>query len=405
MELPVTAAPADDPRARRTGLDALRGLVMVIMALDHVRDFIHHDAMLRQPEDLATTTPLLFFTRWITHFVAPTFSLAAGIGAYLWWRRGRTRGELARFLATRGLWLVVLEVTVMRLAYNFTPSLQYPLLLLVLWVLGLSMLVLAALVWLPPRALAVLSLAVIALHNLLDGIRAADLGAAAPLWNLLHQPGAFPVGGLLVIVGYPLIPWAFVMALGFAAGMVYEWPAAERERHLVRAGLAMVAAFVLLRALNGYGDPAPWSRQDSPVFTLLSFLKTTKYPPSLLFLLMTLGPACLLLAGFERARLGPAHPLVIFGRVPLFYFVVHFALAHLAAVLLGLARYGNAAWGWAFLPLPTMGGPADRFPPDFGWPLGVAYLVWAGVVVALYPLCRWFAGVKARRRDWWLSYL
>ncbi len=405
MELPVTAAPADDPRARRTGLDALRGLVMVIMALDHVRDFIHHDAMLRQPEDLATTTPLLFFTRWVTHLVAPTFSLAAGIGAYLWWRRGRTRGELSRFLATRGLWLVVLEVTVMRLAYNFTPSLQYPLLLLVLWVLGLSMLVLAALVWLPPRALAVLSLAVIALHNLLDGIRAADLGAAAPLWNFLHQPGAFPVGGLLVIIGYPLIPWAFVMALGFVAGTLYEWPAAERERHLVRVGLAMIAAFVVLRALNLYGDPAPWSRQDSAVFTLLSFLKTTKYPPSLLFLLMTLGPACLLLAAFERARLAPGHPLVIFGRVPLFYFVVHFALAHLAAVLLGLARYGSAAWGWAFLPLPTMGGPADRFPPDVGWPLGVAYLVWAGVVVALYPLCRWFAGVKARRRDWWLSYL
>ena len=317
MELPVTAVPADDLRARRTSLDALRGLVMVIMALDHVRDFIHHDAMLRQPEDLATTTPLLFFTRWITHLVAPTFSLAAGIGAYLWWRRGRTRGELSRFLATRGLWLVVLEVTVMRLAYNFTPSLQYPLLLLVLWVLGLSMLLLAALVWLPPRALAVLSLAVIALHNLLDGIRAADLGAAAPLWNFLHQPGAFPVGGLLVIIGYPLIPWAFVMALGFAAGMLYEWPAAERERHLVRVGLAMIAAFVVLRALNLYGDPAPWSRQDSAVFTLLSFLKTTKYPPSLLFLLMTLGPACLLLAAFERARLSPGHPLVIFGRVPI----------------------------------------------------------------------------------------
>ena len=243
------------------------------------------------------------------------------------------------------------------------------------------------------------------LHNLLDGIRAADLGGAAPLWHLLHQPGAFPVGGLLVIVGYPLIPWAFVMALGFSAGMLYEWPADDRRRHLLRVGLGMTLACVVLRALNVYGDPAPWSTQASPLFTLLSFLRTTKYPPSLLFLLMTLGPACLALAWLERARPGPGHPLVIFGRVPLFYFVVHFFAAHLVAVLLGFVRYGSAAWNWAFLPIPTMGGPADRFPPDFGWSLGVAYLVWAGLVLALYPLCRWYAGVKARRRAWWLSYL
>ncbi|MBK8004988.1 MAG: hypothetical protein IPK12_13920 [Gemmatimonadetes bacterium] len=311
----MTAAPADDSRARRTGLDALRGLVMVIMALDHVRDFIHHDAMLRQPEDLATTTPLLFFTRWVTHLVAPTFSLAAGIGAYLWWRRGRTRGELSRFLATRGLWLVVLEVTVMRLAYNFTPSLQYPLLLLVLWVLGLSMLVLAALVWLPACA-----------------------GGAEPRRDRAPQPArrdprrrprrrraavelpaparGVPGGRTAGDHRLPAHP------VGVRDG------ARLRGRHAVRVagrrpgaapgavGLAMIAAFVVLRALNLYGDPAPWSRQDSTVFTLLSFLKTTKYPPSLLFLLMTLGPACLLLAAFERARLAPGHPLVIFGRVP-----------------------------------------------------------------------------------------
>jgi uncharacterized membrane protein len=391
---------------RLESIDAVRGAVMVIMALDHVRDFIHHDAMLYQPTDLTKASAFLFVTRWITHFCAPTFMLTAGLGAWFWGQReGRTRGDLSRFLVTRGLWLMLLEITVMRLAYNFSFSFQYPVLLIVLWVLGLCMVVLGALVWLPLPILTGLSLAVIALHNLLDPIDPARFGAAAGLWNLLHRPGAFGLGGITFIVAYPLIPWAAVMALGFCLGPWYRLALEPRRRRLVVAGIASCVGFVLLRGLNVYGDPFPWSAQPSSGFSVLSFLNTTKYPPSLAFLLMTLGPALLALAWFERPLPRWANPLVVFGRVPLFYFVGHFFAAHLAAVLLGVARYGSGAARFALHPLPSMGGPADLYPPDFGFGLGVAYLVWAAIVLLMYPACRWFADFKARRSEWWVGYL
>jgi uncharacterized membrane protein len=403
---PAAAHTGTPAAARRiTSIDALRGLVMIIMALDHVRDFIHRGAMSGSPTDLATTTPLLFFTRWITHICAPVFMLTAGMGAYLWWQRGRSRRELSWFLLTRGVWLMVLEITVMRLAYNFSFSGQYPLLLIVLWALGACMIAMAALVWLPLPALATVSLAAIAGHNLLDGIAPARLGALAGAWTVLHQPGVVPFPGMVVFVAYPLVPWVAVMALGFCLGPAYRWEAPRRERLLLTAGLAATAAFVVLRGLDAYGDPAPWTAQRSAVHTLLAFLNTTKYPPSLLFLLMTLGPALLLLAWLDRRVIRPSNPLVVFGRVPLFYFVLHFFLAHLAVLALSLLEYGRAAWGFGLNPVPSMGGPKELFPPAFGWSLGVVYLVWAVVVVALYPVCRWFAGVKARRRDWWLGYL
>jgi len=401
----MDAGATANPARRVVTIDALRGLVMVIMAIDHVRDFIHRAAMTSQPTDLASTTPTLFFTRWITHIVAPTFAFTAGLGAYLWWQRGKSKRELSTFLLTRGLWLVLLELTVMRLAYNFNVSLQYPFLLLVLWVLGLSMIGLALLVWLPIRVLAVLSVAGIVLHNLLDNVNAAQFGSAAGWWNLVHQVGAFSVAGKLFIVGYPLIPWIAVMSLGFCFGPLFLKERAERRRYLTIIGAAATLGFVILRALNGYGDPAPWSAQSSPTFTLLSFLNTTKYPPSMAFLLMTLGPMCLLLAWFDRPGFKESNPLVVFGRVPLFYFVAHFYAAHIAAVLLALVRYGSDALRFIFLPVPSMGGPRELFPPQFGYDLWVAYVVWAVIVVGLYPLCRWFAGVKARRRDWWVSYV
>jgi uncharacterized membrane protein len=398
---PVQTSPA----GRLEAIDALRGTVMVIMALDHVRDFIHRGAMTGSPTDLATTTPLLFLTRWVTHLCAPTFMLTAGLGAFLWWRRGRTRRELSRFLLTRGAWLVVLELTIMRLAYNFNPALEYPFLLLVLWALGLCMIGLALLVWLPIPWLAAISLATIVLHNTLDGIPPSRFGAAAPLWNVLHQPGAFPLAHATVIVAYPLIPWIAVMALGFCLGPLFLVERPLRRRRLLRAGIAATVGFVLLRALDAYGDPAPWSTQPSPIYTVLSFLNTTKYPPSLDFLLMTLGPALILLAWFDRPGLRASHPLVVLGRVPLFFFVLHFYAAHLAAVILSLVTYGAGAWRFVWHPLPSMGGPAGLFPADFGYGLPVAYAVWIGIVLALYPLCRRFAALKATRRDWWLSYL
>jgi uncharacterized membrane protein len=393
------------PSRRVESIDALRGAVMVIMALDHVRDFVHRGAMSSSPTDLATTTPVLFLTRWITHLCAPAFMLTAGLGAYLWWRRGHTRRELSIFLLSRGLWLIVLELTVMRLAYNFTLSGQYPLLLIVLWALGGCMVALAALVWLPLPALAVVSIVTIASHNLLDGVDPARFGAAAGLWNILHQPGLVPGLGVPTIVAYPLVPWIAVMALGFCLGPVYLLEPGRRQRLLIRLGAAATIGFVLLRALDRYGDPAPWVAQPTTAYTILSFLNTTKYPPSLAFLLMTLGPVLLALAWLDRHPPRPSHPLVVFGRVPLFYFVLHFYAAHLAAVVLAIMSYGRDALRFVFHPVPSMGGPSALFPPGFGYDLGVVYLVWALIVLALYPLCRWFAGVKARRRNWWTGYL
>jgi uncharacterized membrane protein len=397
--------PTVTPSRRLDSIDAVRGLIMIIMALDHVRDFIHRVAMSSSPTDLATTTPVLFMTRWVTHFCAPVFMFTAGLGAFLWWQRGRTRRELSTFLLTRGAWLMFLELTVMRFAYDFDVAQSYPVFLLVLWVLGACMIGLAALIWLPTRLLAGLSVATILLHNTLDGINPSKFGVAAPLWNLFHQPGVFKVAGAMVIVGYPLVPWIAVMALGFSFGPLFLMEAQRRRRYLLTIGAAATAAFLIVRGLNVYGDPFPWARQHTATFTALSFLNTTKYPPSLEFLLMTLGPALLLLAWADRRSFSPSNPLVVFGRVPLFYFVVHFYAAHAAAAVLALVRYGSPAWAFVFHTVPSMGAPAQSYPPNFGYDLWVAYAVWATIAIGLYPACRWFANVKARRRDWWLSYL
>jgi uncharacterized membrane protein len=401
----ASARPALRRATRVEAIDALRGAIMIVMALDHVRDFIHRAAMSSSPTDLARTTPVLFFTRWVTHFCAPGFMFTAGLGAFLWWQHGRSRKELSTFLATRGLWLMILELTVMRLAYDFDLSLAHPTFLLVLWVLGGCMIGLAALVWLPERLLIALSVGVIALHNTVDGVRAARLGALAPLWNLVHQPGPVRVAGTVVIVGYPFVPWIAVMTLGFCAGRIFLMAPSLRQRRLIAIGSAITAAFLALRALNVYGDPVPWSPQPVPGFTALSFLNTTKYPPSLAFLLMTLGPLLIALALFDRARPARVHPLIVYGRVPLFYFVTHFYAAHLVAALLAYVRYGSPALQFMVGPIPSMGGSPKLFPPDFGYPLWVAYMVWALVVLGLYPACRRFAQMKAAGHSWWLRYL
>jgi uncharacterized membrane protein len=391
--------------SRLASVDALRGGVMIVMALDHVRDFIHRGAMTGSPTDLKTTTAALFLTRWVTHFCAPVFMFTAGLGAYFYLRNGqRTKAQLSRFLITRGLWLMFLEVTVMQVAYNFNPATSDPFFVLVLWVLGVCMIVLAGLVWIPIAWLTGLSVATILLHNTLDGIRPQMFGGFAPVWTLLHQVGVFPVAGRTVILPYPLIPWVAVMALGFCFGPIFELAPAERRRRLLRIGIGATIAFVALRALNVYGDPSRWAWQPTGVFTVLSFLNVTKTPPSLLFLLMTLGPATVALARFDRMAWSRSNPLIVFGRVPLLYFVLHFVAAHLAAVVLAFARYGTATFSFLWIPFPSMSGPADLFPPDFGYDLWVAYAVWIAVVLALYPVCRWFAGVKERNQSWWLSY-
>ena len=392
-------------RARLDSVDFVRGVVMVTMALDHVRDFFHAYAKALDPTDPARTWTALFFTRWATHFCAPTFVFLAGAGAFLSARRGRTKPELARFLLARGLWLVLLELTLVRFGWFF--NFDYRLMIAqVIWAIGWSMVALAGLVFLPTRVVAAVGLALISLHNLLDGVGAESFGPFRWLWVVLHEQNVLlPWPGSAVFVAYPLLPWVGVMAAGYAFGSLLTSERGRRRRRLLTIGGSAVALFVLLRALNVYGDPAPWVPQARGAwYTLLSFLNTQKYPPSLLFLLMTLGPSIIAVALFDRAREAGAlaRPFVVFGRVPLFYYLLHVPLIHLAAVAFAYAEYGRA--GWLFLNWPPPGAPQLE-PQGYGYDLWVVYLVWLGVVAALYPLCRWFAGVKRRRRDAWLSYL
>ncbi len=392
--------PVTQPKPRIRSVDALRGLVMIIMALDHTREYFHAAAMQFQPENFSRTTTAIFMTRWITHICAPVFMFAAGIGAFFWLHRGRTVRELSRFLWMRGLWLVVLELTVLRFVMNF--SLVSGLVLLsILWALGWSMVALGFLVRLPMRPLAILSIAVIVLHNLTDSVQASQFGAAAWLWNILHQQGVFSVAGVPVVAAYPLVPWIFVMSAGFCFGHVLTFDLARRRRWMIGIGLGLTLAFPVIRAINIYGDPRPWSVQPNGM-TALSFLNATKYPPSLDFLLMTLGPALLLLVLFEGVKLTAVNPFIVFGRVPLFYFLLHLLVIHVLTIPIGFFRYGEA--GFLLNPLPSMGGTV-KFPENYGYSLGVVYVVWISVVILMYPLCLWYARLKERRRDWWLSYL
>jgi uncharacterized membrane protein len=380
------------PSAERVrGLDLMRGIVIVLMVIDHVRWFLSSARF--DPTDPAQTTVALFFTRWVTHFCAPVFMLLAGAGAYLSLGRGRTRGELSWFLLTRGLWLILLEVTVARLGWQFNLDYGYTG-LLVFWALGWSMIGLAGLVRLPLPWVAALGLLMIATHNRFDGVQAAD----SWLWAILHQPGTLMLGpDVAVFVLYPPVPWIGVMAAGYAFGGLATVPPVRRDRTYVRLGVALTAAFLLLRFANVYGDPSPWTVQEIWWRTALSFLNATKYPASLLFLLMTLGPAIAALPWLERMRGRAADLLLTFGRVPLFFWLLHVPLIHLVAVGLSLARYGEVI-PWLYRNPPT------PLPEGYGYALGLVYAVTVGVVAVLYPVCRWFAGVKRRRKDAWLSY-
>ena len=317
---------------------------MMLMAIDHIRDFVARSAMQFSPTDLSRTTAAIFFTRWITHFCAPVFFLTAGIGAFLWMQPGRhSKPELSRFLITRGLWLILLEVTVLRVVLLSQVTYHGSVVILfILWAIGMSMIALAGLIYLPLRALTAVSIAIVTLHNLLDGVPAERFGKAAWVWEVLHQQGAFSFGGLTFAIAYPVLPWIGVMAAGYCLGTVFTWDAARRQRFLLRLGTAMTVGFVVIRSINIYGDPNPWQHQASHLFTLLSFLRTTKYPPSLDFLLMTLGPALIALALLERTRFSADNPLIVFGRVPFFYYGLHLAVAHLIVIGMNFVRYGSA---------------------------------------------------------------
>ena len=364
---------------------------MVVMALDHARDFAGRSGFdLRNPAE-----PALFATRWITHFCAPVFVFLAGTSAYLYGQRGKSPTEVSRFLFTRGLWLVFLELTLVRWGWTFDVVPHF-VGLQVIWAIGWSMIALSVLHRLPRGVLVVFSLTMIGGHNLLDGVTGATVGW---WWTLVHGGGLLPsVGGVTLYVAYAFVPWIGVMVAGYCFGTIVLEPVEKRRGAMLAIGSTAVVAFVLLRWTNVYGDPTPWHLQSTPLQTALSFVNCEKYPPSLLFLLMTLGPAILFLGLVEGIRPGPiGRQLVTLGRVPLFYYLLHLPLIHGTVLILAAVTYGDVGF---------LGGiaPMNR-PPAYGYSLPVVYGLWMGTVLALLPVCRWFAAVKQRRTDWWLSYL
>ncbi len=390
---------------RVDSVDLLRGVVMAFMLLDHTREFVHRDILNFDATDLGRTNVPLFFTRWVTHFCAPVFVFLAGTGAFLRLARGKSKSELSGFLVKRGLWLILLEFTLIRVVIWFNVDFHFALELQVIWVIGVSMIALAALTHLPLRLVATASVAVIALHNLLDIVRVAPMqgpGFRANVWMALHQPGViFFTPTVYGLVLYPLIPWIGVLAAGHTFGAFYQLEAERRRRILFKLGIALLAIFVLLRSVNVYGDPSRWVTQKNAVFTALSFLNVSKYPPSLLFLLLTLGAAILALPWFERIEKGRLSRIFItFGRVPLFFYVGQWITVHILATSAGYLAGQPIAW----LFMSPLGRPSPN-PGNLGFSLWVAYVFWFLGLTLLYPLCRWFAEAKRRRRDWWLSYL
>jgi uncharacterized membrane protein len=400
LSIEEKAAPAKS-RARTAirvaSIDLLRGLVIIVMALDHVRDYFSPYPF--APEDLSQAFPALFLTRWITHFCAPTFVFLAGASAWLYRRNtGCTRGELQRFLLTRGLWLVLLELTVVNLSwqFNFYEFLGVQ----VIWTLGWSMVFLSLLLYLPLPAIAAIGAVIVLGHNLLDGIKAESLGQYKLLWAVLHEQLFFRrESGMVVAIAYPLVPWIGVTALGYVFATVLELPAERRRQILTWAGLAMIAAFVVLRLTNLYGEPQAWSPNErGAVYSVLAALNVTKYPPSLLFVLMTLGPALWLLPRLERWHGRLAGAVSVFGRVPLFFYLIHVPVIHAAAMLWSQISFGTRPY--------LFFRPSDQLPPGYEPDLLRAYVVWIALIVLLYPLCRWYADYKRRHKEnRWLSYL
>ncbi|HJZ95869.1 MAG TPA: heparan-alpha-glucosaminide N-acetyltransferase domain-containing protein [Candidatus Solibacter sp.] len=395
----VAAPPAQDKSTatRIQSVDLLRGIVMIIMALDHVRDFFHTGAYHFSPEDLRQTYGFLFFTRWITHFCAPTFVFLSGVSVRLAAAKRPGRGALAKHLIARGLWLIYLEWTVFEFMWTF--NFHYQLVVLqVIWVIGWGMILLAGLIWLPERVVAVLAVATILLHNAFDRV------SLPGLWAILHRPILLKLGTTPVFELYPLIPWVAVLAAGYCFAPVFRLDDERRRRILIRLGLAMTAAFFVLRFANIYGDPQLWSTQRTFELTAISFFRTLKYPPSLIFLLMTLGPAMFALGLMDRVRVSERNPLRVFGRVPMFYYACHFYLIHATALVFSYLRYGR--WDY-FLHMPgaLIGLPDPTFPQDWGYNLAIVYVIWVALVTLLYFPCRWMLGVKQRSRAWWLSYV
>ncbi len=388
---------------RIESIDLLRGFAIVFMALDHVRDYFHADYFFFDPADLQQTNAAIFFTRWITHFCAPVFMFLAGTSAFLVGQR-KTKQQLASFLLKRGLWLMLLETVVINFAWSFNPA--YPMFRLqVIWALGLAMVLMSAVIYLPLKVMLAMGLVLLFGHNLLDGIHATGNSFSDILWGQLHERKRFLVGGKVIATGYPIIPWFVIMALGYAFGFLYkkEVAPARRKSYLFFIAATTIALFLLLRIINGYGDMKPWSVQRSALLTVCSFLNLTKYPPSLLYSLMTLGPALFLLAIMEKPLNKLGQIIIVFGRVPLFFYILHLFLIH------GLAMIAVVLSGRPWTDMVTITNANSKDSPwlqGYGFTLGQTYLIWLLIVALLYPLCKWYDAYKTKHKEkWWLSYL
>lgn len=385
--------------ARIHSIDILRGAIMIIMALDHVRDFFHESALTDDPLNLSTTTPQLFFTRWITHFCAPIFVFLSGVSAYISGIR-KTREELSRFLIKRGFWLIVVELVVITLAITFNP-LYNIFIFQVIWAIGWSMVILGLLLRTSYTVILWVGLLLVAGHNLFDYFSGA--GTSAPMRILFTSPGAFiPYApGRGILVAYAVLPWTGIMLLGYCFGVLYKPDTDTTYRHnkLLQWGSGVLALFIVLRLINHYGDPAPWSAQERPLYSLLSFVNVTKYPVSLQYTCLTIGTAILLLRVLERTGGATSRFLMVYGKVPFFYYVLHFFLIHILCVVFFFASGRTTA------EIVDMNSPFLFRPVNFGFSLGVVYAVWISVVLSLYFPCRWFGRIKQQRKDWWLSYL
>ena len=391
------------PKTNRIeSIDVLRGVVMVIMALDHVRDYFHYGAFFNDPTDLETTTPLLFFTRFITHYCAPVFVFLAGTSAFLYGNK-KTKNQLSKFLFTRGLWLIVLELVVNNLIWTFDFTYSFPI-VQVIWAIGISMVCLSILIFLPKQVILAIGLFVIAGHNLLDGIVYDGDSVEAMVWYFLHQQQMIVFSpNFLFLIQYPVIPWIGLMALGYCLGQLYlkDFDATVRKNWLLNLGFLCIGLFFLLRGINLYGDLVPWSPQNSTAKTIMSFFNVTKYPPSLLYICITMGPAFLFLYAFESTKNKLTDFFLVFGRVPLFYYFLHVFVIH-TLVIIGTLIFGG---NWEDMILDASSFINANL-ATYGYSLFITYLIWIVVVLFLYPLCKKYMIYKATNKDkWWLSYL
>jgi uncharacterized membrane protein len=397
----LAAAPALAAGTRLQQIDMLRGLVMMLMALDHLRDYMHAGAFTFDPLDPDRTNAALYATRWVTHLCAPIFVFLAGVSAFLQAAKGKTAPQLSLFLLTRGLWLVVLELTVIGFGWAFV--IPFPIFLQVIWAIGWSMIALAALVWLPRTVVLVIGIAVIAGHNLLDPLTPAQFGPFGIVWQFLHEGGLVMANGAPIgLAAYPILPWFGIMAFGYGLGGLFLEPAGRRDRTLLVLSVAMLALFAVLRGLNLYGNPAPWQAQEDFVHNAMAFLNVSKYPPSLMFTLATLGIGFALLALLARLRGSVGGVLLTFGAVPFFFYVLHIYFMHVMAIAANAAAGRDVSGQFNFI-LNSFTQPEKML--HLGFPLAGVYAAWILLLALLYPLCRWWAGVKRTRRDWWLSYL